>query len=123
MVINCRKLPYTDRLEYLDLPTLKYRRLREDMIEVFKILSGFYDVDIVPTPHKNRDTRSLGNSLKLLKCQVKYSLRKYSFCNRVVGGWTSLPNYVVTTESINAFKNGLDRLSLTKNYILIGIET
>ena len=32
-----------DRLKQLKLPTLKYRRARGDMIELFKILHGFYD--------------------------------------------------------------------------------
>jgi len=30
------------RLIHLNLPTLKYRRLREDMIEVFKIIHNIY---------------------------------------------------------------------------------
>ena len=30
-------MSYTDRLQRLNLPTLKYRRLRGDMIEDFKI--------------------------------------------------------------------------------------
>ena len=33
-----KKLPYPERLRQLKLPTLKYRRLRGDMIEVFKIM-------------------------------------------------------------------------------------
>jgi len=36
----CKSLPYKDRLIYLKLPTLKFRRLRGNMIEVFKILNG-----------------------------------------------------------------------------------
>ena len=31
---------YTDRLKFLNLPTLKYRRCRGDMIEVYKIING-----------------------------------------------------------------------------------
>jgi len=38
LVISLKKFSYTDRLVYLGLPTLKYRRLRGDMIEVFKII-------------------------------------------------------------------------------------
>ena len=38
-------MSYTDRLLHLNLPTLKYRRLRGDMIEVFKITHGIYDLD------------------------------------------------------------------------------
>ena len=36
-----------DRLMHLKLPTLKYRRLRGDMIEVFKIMHNLYDPEIV----------------------------------------------------------------------------
>ena len=36
-------LSYPDRLKYLHLPTLAYRRLRGDMIETFKIVHNIYD--------------------------------------------------------------------------------
>ena len=46
MVINLKKIPYTNRLQRLKLPTLKYRRLRGDMLEVFKITHNIYDPDV-----------------------------------------------------------------------------
>ena len=39
-------MSYIDRLSRLKLPTLKYRRLRGDMTEVFKITHDLYDADI-----------------------------------------------------------------------------
>jgi len=36
-------MSYTDRLQRLKLPTLKHRRLRGDMIEVFIITHDIYD--------------------------------------------------------------------------------
>jgi len=36
LVIKLNNQSYIDRLIYLNLPTLKYKRLRGDMIEVFK---------------------------------------------------------------------------------------
>ena len=30
-------------------------------------------------------------------------------CNRVVNVWNALPDYVVTSNSINMFKNNLDK--------------
>ena len=38
-----KELSYEDRLRKLQLPTLRYRRLPGDIIEVFKILKGKYD--------------------------------------------------------------------------------
>jgi len=43
-LITCIKhLIYAERLSYLNLPTLHYRRLRGDMIMVFKIVTGIID--------------------------------------------------------------------------------
>jgi len=41
--------------------------------------------------------------------RAKYDLRKYFFTNRVVNIWNSLPNYVITAESVNSFKSRLDK--------------
>ena len=46
----------------------------------------------------------MGNTLKLFN---KYDLRKYSFNNRVINIWNSLPDYVVNIHSVNSFKRGL----------------
>ena len=40
------KLPYEERLQTLKLPTLSYRRVRGDMIEVYKIMNEIYDTDV-----------------------------------------------------------------------------
>ena len=39
-LISLKKLPYKDRLEHLHLVTLKYRRLRGDTIEVYRIVTN-----------------------------------------------------------------------------------
>ena len=36
-------MEYNERLKKLKMPTLKYRRMRGDMIEVFKIINDIYD--------------------------------------------------------------------------------
>ena len=38
-------MTYTQRLEYLDLPSLWHRRLRGDMIQVFEIINGIDDLN------------------------------------------------------------------------------
>ena len=42
-IIGCSHLSYVERLKKLNLPSLSYRRMRGDMIEVFKIAHNFYD--------------------------------------------------------------------------------
>jgi len=51
-----------------------------------------------------------GNDSKLNKISAKYDLRRYFFTNKVVNIWNSLPNYVITAESVtNSFKSRLDK--------------
>jgi len=50
-----------------------------------------------------------GNDMRLEKSRVKYDLRKFSFSNRVVNTWNSLPNWVVSANTTNTFKARLDK--------------
>jgi len=38
-----------------------------------------------------------------------YDLRKYNFTNGVIPIWNSLSNHVVSAETVNTFKNRLDK--------------
>ena len=110
MVYTCKNQSYKERLVALQLPTLKYRRYRGDMIEVYKILTGLYDARVVPLLERNVDCRTRGNSQKLKVGRCKYDVRKYSFCNRVVNSWNSLPETVIASASLIAFKTNLENL-------------
>ena len=71
---------------------------------------GYYDECVAPRLLRNVDSKTRGISLKLLRVRSRIDLKKFSFCNRVVGLWNSLPDSVVLSQSINAFKNNLDKL-------------
>ena len=43
MLPDMKDLTYEERLRKLKLPSLRYRRLRGDMIETFKIVTEIYD--------------------------------------------------------------------------------
>jgi len=43
LVISIKNLTDKDRLKRLKLPTLKYRHIRGDMIEIYKNLTNKYD--------------------------------------------------------------------------------
>jgi len=46
---------------------------------------------------------------------MHYNLRKHLFSNRIVTGWNSLPNIVVSAESTNIFKNRLNKIRIRIN--------
>jgi hypothetical protein len=100
---------YSERLEQLNLPSLEFRRMRGDLIEVFKIMSGHYNIDPkdffqVPT---NNQTR--GHSKKIAKPSIRTTLKKNSFSYRTIDSWNSLPESIIQAPSLNSFKNRLDK--------------
>ena len=104
-----KHMSYIDRLKNLNLPTLLYRRLRGDMIMVYKLLSGLYDSNIACNLVKPNNYVTRGHYLRLFKKHVHYDLRKYYFGNRIISTWNSLPDYVISANTIGLFENSLDR--------------
>lgn len=101
---------YEERLRMLNLPTLKYRRLRGDMINTFKILSGVHERQLCPKLQLKQDaTGKKGRtSMALHQERCKTDVRKFCFSYRVVAVWNTLPNKVVLAESVDAFKRQID---------------
>jgi ribonuclease P/MRP protein subunit RPP40 len=111
-ITRLRNMSYCERLHFLCLPTLVYRRLRGDLIETFKIINGFYDVEAVPWLQPTICSNTRGHSRKLFTMQSRTNLRKFSFTSRIiiVETWNALPQHVIDAESINSFKTRLDRV-------------
>ena len=101
-------LTYPERLLHLGLPTLEYRRVRADLLQVYKIFHGIDKInpnkffEIAPT------TSTRGHSFKIYKQRPNTNIRKHSFSFRVVDTWNSLPKDVVEASSINLFKSRLN---------------
>jgi len=79
------------------------------MIEVFKIVNNYYDLKAAVKLNFNTFITTRGNDYKLQKFTCHYNLKKYSCCSRIANTWNSLPNDVVEAETINTFKNRLDK--------------
>jgi len=109
LIPTIRTMAYTERLKACKLPTLHLRHIRGDMIEMYKLLSGKYDSILTPQVTRDYSTITRGNDLRLKKSRVKYDLHKYYFTNRALNIWNSLPNWVVMSDTVNTFKNRLDR--------------
>jgi hypothetical protein len=113
MIMECRGKTYNERLILLGITTLEKRRIRADMLEVFKIMKGFEGIR-GDSFFEIRCSKTRGHSMKLYKERVNKDVLKYSFGNRVVDLWNSLPEEVINSNSINSFKNRLEK-HLRKN--------
>ena len=101
-VHELKNLSYEERLKKLDLPTA-YRRLRGDMIEVFKMLTNNSGYDQSVTTNlltREGHNRTRGHALKWKMNKSRTSLRKHFFTQRVVKEWN---NKVI--ESVNTTSN------------------
>ena len=45
----------------------------------------------------------------LQQSHIQYDMRKFSFPNQIIPLWNSLPNYVVSSPTLNTFKARLHR--------------
>jgi hypothetical protein len=103
-------MEYPDRLKKLKMPTLKYRHLRGDMIETFKIITGIYDnEDTEGIFDHDPNTRTRGHCKKIKKKFCKINLRKFSFTNRIVDLWNTLPQSVIDAKDVRQFEIRLDK--------------
>ena len=114
MASDLGKMSYEDKLRAVGLQSLEDRRARGDLIETYKYLNGFNDVDstglfsFVRDRH-SKDTRSHENN-DLIGEKTSLNIRKFFFTNRVTYAWNSLPTEVKEAPSVNSFKNRYDEL-------------
>ena len=111
LVVGLAKLDYPDRLKILNLPTLAYRRLRGDLIEIYKHFHH-YDIETISTTFQPRERVTRKHAFQLLERNAKdgsRGIQSNSFYYRPTRAWNNQPKTVVDTKSINSFKNRVDK--------------
>ena len=112
MLSETKGMTYSERLRRIGLPTLRYRRLRADMIETHKMLHNEYDMELCPKLILRKSmikTPSRTNSLALYHNRNVNETRRNFFSQRIIGPWNSLPDHVAGAPSRNSFKERLDK--------------
>ena len=109
LIPELKNVRYEDRLLKLNLTTLEERRTVGDLIQLYKILSGF---NIVNLRKKLKSVPVVGtrsSPLNLVAPPIpRTPLRNHFFINRVLPEWNKLPYLVQSATNTNQFKNRLD---------------
>ena len=87
------------------------------MIQVYKIVTGIDKIDPNSIFEFRKKSQTRGNKKKLFKRRSRLNVRKGSFSQRTANDWNSLPQAVIESESLDQFKNRLDRHWLGERYI------
>ena len=108
LVPNIKNMSYRERFLFLGLPSLKFRRIRGDMIQIYKFLSedklGYNHL----LPLNNSLYETKGHDLKLEKGRYNCQLRKFSFSFRIVNTWNKLNHLTVHATNLTNFKKLFD---------------
>jgi len=105
-IVGLSALPYEDRLETLNLCTLRSRRQYLDLIEMYKIIQGYTYTKCIKQV-KFVETSTRGHQYRLRKPKSKLKTRMQTFLLRTTNGWNALPAELVNCKSLNAFKHQL----------------
>ena len=123
LLSNVKGATYEEKLNDAGLTTLRDRRERGDLIEAFKTLNGFNNVDQaewfeISAPDQSRhSTRSAStiasngveiDRTNILRERARTETRNQSYRLRTARAWSLLPDAVRNTKSTNAFKNAYD---------------
>jgi len=108
-----RGIGYEARLERMHLTTLETRRLRGDLIQMFKATRGadiihWHNKPVWSEPRESR--RSQLRREIVLSCHQ----RRNFFINRIANEWNALPDVIVESESGDSFKKKLDEYLLRR---------
>ena len=106
---------YKERLAAIKVPSMRYRRMRGDMILVYKILRG--DNQSLRNLFMINEPGIRGRNFELYKPLAQTTIRKHFFSIRAINNWNSLPYEVVNTVSLDSFKSKLDNAWEDKIYV------
>ena len=114
MIWGFRNLSYEERLKRVGLTTLEERRLRGDLLMVYKIVEGMVSGGSREWFIRDMQGRR-GHSRKLFKRRFCKEVGRQRFSNRCVEAWNDLPEEVVSSGDVNEFKKNLDRFLCRKS--------
>ena len=103
MIPEIRNHIYQQRIQDLDLISLVQRRMRVQLIEVFKYLNesttasarGFFDYD--------PNNRSRNNGAKLIAKHFNTSVAQHFYPIKIISTWNALPSEVVSSRNSELF--------------------
>ena len=106
-ILDLENLPYSQRLEILDLYSVKGRLLRADIIKCWKIFHGKCGVDPDELFVLAEGGITRGHRYKVAHVYSSMECRRRSFALRIINLWNGLPDDVVALDTVGCFKSAI----------------
>ena len=120
MVVGLKSNSYEGKYKELNITSLHERRMRGDMIQVWKYLHGQNcggnELFKMASEQHDRTSRHTSKPLNICRENSRLEVRKNFFTPRSVDRWNRLPDYVQGAEDLNSFKNEHDKFSQQTKY-------
>ena len=88
----------------------------DQLIEVFKILNGYENIDSNLFFEIKESKITRGHNYTLVKKQSRLDVIKFSFSQRTINVWNKLSEECVHASSFNMFKNIIDTYLVKAGY-------
>ena len=108
MIPEIRNHSYHQRIQDFDLISLVQRRLRGQRIEVFKYLNEFTTASARGIFDYPLNDRTRNNGVNLIVKHFNTSVAQHFYPIKITTTWNALPSEVVSSRTVNSFKNSLD---------------
>ena len=118
LIHDLKDLPYEERLAKLGLYKLSDRRLRGDMIFLYKIFHGLTNLDPLKLFIMDTYGSTRGHQFKLKQQRCNSDIRRYFYSQRVAGSWNNLPEHIVLSDNLKLFKRNYDKHILNQSLVV-----
>jgi len=107
MIPGIRHLSYRKQLESLDIPSLKARRLKHQLIFLFKLIRNLTTIRFHDYFSLVNDKRTRGHSHTMAIKYARHNYRLHFFNVSIIDTWNKLPQRIVDAPNLTKFKEEL----------------
>ena len=94
----------------------RLKKIKESQIKAFKILNGYENIHSNILFKIKAGKIYVGHEVTLAKEHNIFDVRKYSFSQSTINVWNKLSTDCVHANSVNMFKNRLDKYLILPGY-------
>ena len=116
MISGLKDGSYEEKCVMLGLDTLEARREKQDLLEMYKIINGYGQLDqgkmfTIAQGREGAVTRHTADPLTIKVPRARLDIRKNNFAIRGAEMWNQLPLEVRSLKTLSSFKNAIRKIS------------